>query len=139
MINVKVTVDADVFKALQDAYTKSPRTIKTFLNRSLLPQYLKRMQQQWTPYPQPRPGSTYLRTRHLQQSWVFAIEDYPSGAEISAGNNAAYARWVIGKQQRWFHAETGWLRVDDEAAALTGELTDDVIDLYFQIMDGRFA
>lgn len=161
MISVKVTVDTDVFKALEDAYAKSPRTIKTFLNRSLLPQYLKRIQQQWTPYPgavrypiqwasdkQRRAffatngfggGIPYRRTRNLQQSWAFAIEDFPNGAEITIGNNADYARYVIGADQQPFHANTGWARIDDEATALTGELTDEVIDLYFQIMDGTFA
>jgi len=161
MISVKVTVDADVFKALEDAYTKSPRTIKTFLNRSLLPQYLKRIQQQWTPYPgavrypiqwasekQRRAffatngfggGIPYQRTRTLQKSWVFAIDEFPGGAEVSIGNTADYARYVIGADQQPFHTNTGWPRIDDEATALTGELTDEVIDLYFQIMDGTFA
>jgi hypothetical protein len=161
MYKVTVTVDTDVLQALEDAYAKSPRTIKTFLNRSLLPQYIKRIQQQWTPYPgavrypiqwasdkQRRAyfatngfggGIPYRRTRNLQKSWVFAIDDYPGGAEISIGNTADYARYVIGAEQQPFHSNTGWPRIDDEAAALTNELTDDVIDLYFQIMDGRFA
>lgn len=161
MYQVKVTVDTDVLDTLAEAYQKSPRTIKTFLNRSLLPQYLKRIQQQWTPYPgavrypiqwasdkQRRAffatngfggGIPYQRTRTLQQSWVFAIQDYPGGAEISIGNTADAARYVIGADQQPFHRNTGWPRIDDEATALTGELTDDVIDLYFQIMDGTFA
>jgi hypothetical protein len=161
MYKVTVTVDADVLQALEDAYAKSPRTIKTFLNRSLLPQYIKRIQQQWTPYPgavrypiqwasdkQRRAffatngfggGIPYRRTRNLQKSWVFAIDDYPNGAEVSIGNTADYARYVIGAEQQPFHRNTGWPRIDDEAAALTNELTEDVIDLYFQIMDGTFA
>lgn len=161
MISARVTVDTDVFKALEEAYTKSPRTIKAFLNRSLLPQYLKRIQQQWTPYPSPvhypiewksarqrraffatngfGGGIPYQRTRTLQKSWVFAIDEYPGGAEVRIGNTAAYARFVIGADQQPFHRNTGWPHVDTEAAELTGELTDEVIDLYFQIMDGRFA
>lgn len=161
MIDVRVTVDTDVLRALEETYRKSPRTIKTYLNRSLLPHYLKRIQQQWTPYPgavrypiewksdkQRRAffatngfggGIPYRRTRYLQQSWMFAIDDYPDGAEIRIGNEADYARYVIGTDQQPFHHNTGWPRIDDEAAALTGELTDDVIDLYFQIMDGTFA
>jgi hypothetical protein len=161
MYKVTVTVDADVLQALEDAYAKSPRTIKTFLNRSLLPQYIKRIQQQWTPYPgavrypiqwasdkQRRAffatngfggGIPYRRTRNLQKSWVFAIDEYPNGEEVSIGNTADYARYVIGAEQQPFHSNTGWPRIDDEAAALTNELTDEVIDLYFQIMDGTFA
>lgn len=161
MFKVKVTVDADVLSALEETYQRSPRTISTFLNRSLLPQYVKRAQQELTPYPWPvkypiewqserqrrafwatdgfGAGIPYQRTRNLQHSWAFDIMTYPEGADVEIGNNADYARFVIGDWQQHFHANTGWPQIEDEAACLTHDLTDDVIDLYFQIMDGKFA
>lgn len=161
MYKVRVTIDDDVLDSLNEAYQKSPRTIAVFLNRSLLPQYTKRAAQELTPYPGPvvypiewasekqrraffatdgfGGGIPTRRSGKLQQSWEFDTTAFPDGGDITLANTSEYARYVIGADQQPFHRNTGWQLVDDAAAVLTDDLTDEVIDLYFQIMDGTFA
>lgn len=55
-------------------------------------------------YPPERPGSTYVRTRRLGNSWRVVAD----ASRARVRNDVPYAVFVQGSYRRWFHKDTGW-------------------------------
>lgn len=155
-ISATVRVEADVLDELQTAIREAPAKVNRQVNRRLLPKYRRRARALFQPPPRPavKPiewtserqrraffatngfgaGIPYRRTGRMQAATEVTLKPLGQGAAIVIDNPTKYARFVVGRDQQRFHARTGWQRADLGLQKLSDDLTDEVINLYFEVM-----
>lgn len=159
MIKVTIRPDPDTLTALQDAIDTAPQAVRTFANRSILPRYRARIVRELSKYP-PKPkyplrwqsarqrraffasngfgkGIPYQRTGNLGKSWQVSSKALGEGMSITTENTAPYAQYVVGSFQQTFHADTGWVKADPALAKIQDAMTEEIIDLYFQVLEAK--
>jgi hypothetical protein len=100
-----------------------------FLKRPKV-RYQKRVKGDLKPYP-PKLSPDWRRTGELGRKW-FASS--PSLLRVVFSNTKPYAGWVQGEEgneeyhQVWWHARTGWKKVDDVSEKYMDKLKSDVVE-----------
>lgn len=65
-------------------------------------------------YPPVPSGSSYQRTLVLYNGWYVEGPKWSGGAySVFIRNRAPYAKFVQGKEQAWFHRDSGWKRLNE--------------------------
>lgn len=159
-VRVEFKADTDVIDAIVEDFQRAPIHFNTGVN-VILPRYVARAERELTPYPgkphyplrwksarQRRAyfasrgfgrGIPYQRTRGLQRAWKVGYRPLRadgSGGEIVIRNEDPKAPFVIGAEQQPFHADTGWIRVDQspQVDQMQLDLTNDLIDLWGSVV-----
>ena len=73
-------------------------------------------QQNIKPYPPVPPNSTYERTKELFRHWDVTSNRRFLMAQIE--NTMSYAPDVVGDEQEWYHARTGWEKLSSHESPL---------------------
>lgn len=100
---------------------------KNFMKRPLRV-FGAELQRKMQTYPPLRnPGDR--RTGDLARSWY----NVPQTRRVEVGARASYAGWVEDeRKQVWYHQDTGWPTVQDEADKLIPELEQKIIDAVYR-------
>lgn len=156
-----VTIDLDVVLAIQDTAKRAPRTMQTFVERTVLGDIQKIGLQRLSIMPGPAvhpfafatpksrrwyfwavsqgiiptDGNGYLRSGETARSWFFTINPLAKGASIGVGNAKEHATFVYGPRQVPGHRVTGWVEADTVIGELSEMATEMVIDGWFSITE----
>ena len=81
-------------------------------------------------YPPEIPGSSYVRTHHLEESWTSGVVD-PLTAQVI--NAAIYAGWVQGHEQTATHAGHKWTNAFEKGKAHLDYLAQTIMEKAIRI------
>jgi hypothetical protein len=158
MINVTITVDADILDALGEQVRRAPALVKGAVRRQVNKERQRlRAELKVTPGPPKYPlrwksekqrraffatngfgkGIPYQRTGKMVDAWDLQTVNLPDGLEISAVNETAYARFVIGDDAQPFHLDTGWRQAAPTLANSRARLENDLIEIWYTLDDPR--
>ena len=134
-VSVDLVIDDDIFAAINAALERTPRTVKTLVDRSIRgdveARVLPLLQKEpgkpsypiaWQTERQRRAyfatngfgaGIPYRRTHALAQGWRLVWKVTDGGGVIRVENPANVTRYVYGPNQQRFHALTGWMSLAD--------------------------
>jgi hypothetical protein len=158
MFKAKVTVATDVLDAIDDAARQSPKLMQTAFRRAT-----KRLRSRMLADLRKTPGRPhyplrwksdkqrrfvmaklraegnlpYQRTGKLEAGWYVEFEPDASGGLFVVGNDAAYARYVVGDDAQPFHLQTGWVQGADVVSDYRVEAEEVLIQTWFTVADGR--
>lgn len=156
MFDYTIEIDDDVLNAIADTLTKAPRALTTVIDRSILPDFRRRIAKVTeTPGPPRYPirwkserqrraffatngfgkGIPYRRTGALAEGWHVEYAGIRDGGSIRISNAAPYARFVVGDDQQPFHADTGWKDAGPELVRIEDDLQDAVIEAWYSVVD----
>lgn len=136
-----------LFAEYPEARSESNRALKPFYTRTRKDgtQYkskFKTMKQQAWFFANFRAGTIDLprsRTGFLGASGNSSVRVTDQGVWIAIGSNLEYAPWVIGPQQSFYHAQTGWVMLDDalssESMYLTDLFVETLQDLWYDYLE----
>lgn len=130
---VEITPDTDVLEATADAYGRAPGTMRTQVERFLVPRARKLLLTKLQTYPPPRAGSRYRRTGRLKRGWKVLIVITEYSGSIGASNQVSYTEFVMGARQQWYHAETGWQKADNLVADSATQVQDQLITIWEEV------
>lgn len=160
MLTVTVTVDTDVFDALQETARRSPGLVGTLTKRSVAREKARLREQLLDEPASPAlpfvwsldedanararawyfankatgTGGRYPRTGALIEAYEFEVDVNNADGIITITNDAEGAEFVIGDRQVPGHADT-WPRLEETAFEASERLTDILIENWFTATD----
>lgn len=158
MFKAKVTIATDVLDAIDDAARQSPKLMQTAFRRAtrrLRSRMLADLRKtpgrphyplRWKSEKQRRfvmaklraeGNLPYQRTGRLEASWYVEFEPDADGGLFVVGNEASYARYVVGDDAQPFHLDTGWVQGADVVSDYRVEAEEVLIQTWFTVADGR--
>lgn len=158
MFKAKVTIATDVLDAIDDAARQSPKLMHTAFRRAtrrLRSRMLADLRKtpgrphyplRWKSEKQRRfvmaklraeGNLPYQRTGRLEASWYVEFEPDADGGLFVVGNEASYARYVVGDDAQPFHLDTGWVQGADVVSDYRVEAEEVLIQTWFTVADGR--
>lgn len=159
MIQMAVTVDADILEAYAEAAQKAPGLTRTAYRRAvgrLRSRILRPLQvepplwpanrrRRWKSERQRRAyfatdgfgaGIPYIRTHRLVNSYDVEVIDAPAdGGILQVVNNDPKAKFVVGDWAQPMHLDTGWIQVADVVSDARREAEDVLIETWFTVVD----
>lgn len=157
MTRIEITVDRDIFDAINEGAGKAPVLMATALKRTesrWKSRLMKRFRVipgkphypiRWTSERQRRAffatkgferGIPTIRTNKMINSWRLEHDTDSDGGVYSLTNDSGYEEFVTGIYQQGFHADTGWYESQSLIADAWVELEDVIIETWFTVTDG---
>lgn len=160
MIDINMKLPTDVIDALQDELGKAPALVKGGARRlanQSRQRTLNRLRdappkwtgkRRWKSEKQRKAyfatdgfghGIPYQRTGKLEAGWDMEINIFEDGGEFELYNDSPAARFVQGDDAQPMHLDSGWPQAAPIAAEEFDILEDNMVELWFLIIDPNEA
>jgi hypothetical protein len=112
----------------------APARFRERVERELVPKVKDRTLAIIRKYPPARRGSRYRRTYKLRNSWQVLADIQLYSGEMTATNDTSYSPYVQDSDyQSWFHAETGWITIQETVEDVAHDAERELIDIWDEV------
>jgi hypothetical protein len=134
-----IKVDASEVHAVLNAILRAPAQTRRIVSGRLQRQIKRWAEQEVSNYPPERPGQTYERTGTLRENWDVHVSTQGEALAVEISNDAtgpdgrAYAVYVIGERQAWFHVGR-WTDGDEAINDYLDDVGNEYVRTYLDVL-----
>ncbi len=166
MVSFTLTYDRDALEAIAETIRIAPKTMQTFVEKSVPDAIRKELKPLTTEPRQPdlpfiwsydavkqararrwyfankvrgKTGGRYVRTHGLVKNWKVTAGSTQQGSIISVQNDTPGLDYVQGPRQVPSHQDSGWAQYDDVLLKAEKKANDMVIETWLSILDSKGA